>query len=355
MPKNSTHRRGTSLEMLAAAGLTLGVIAVARAEGRRRRWMDLAGKVALITGGSRGLGLVLARELVRKGAMVAICARDELELARAGDQLEAVGADVLALTCDITRPEEIEEALAQVRERLGPVDILINNAGVIQVGPLESMTPEDYDRALRVHFWGPLHTILAVLPEMRRRKSGRIVNIASVGGKISVPHLLPYSASKFALVGLSEGLRSGLAKDRVYVTTVCPGLMRTGSPANASFKARHRQEFAWFSILDSLPFLSIDATLAARRILEACSRGDAELVMPSSVAAAVKLNALFPGVGAAVMSLAERLLPGPGGIGTETRPGTESTSRWSPSVLTRLSDEAAARNNELARRADDRT
>ena len=353
MATTRRHPVGSTLDLLATAGLVLGGIAIARAARARRR-IDFGGKVAVITGGSRGLGLVLARQLVREGAKVAICARDHQELARAADQLETLDADVLALTCDVTRPEEIEEAFAQVRERFGPIDILINNAGVIQVGPLEAMTPEDYDHALRVHFWGPLHTTFAVLPEMRARKAGRIVNIASVGGKISVPHLLPYSASKFALVGLSQGLRSALAADRVFVTTVCPGLMRTGSPRNASFKGRHRQEFAWFSILDSLPALSLEATLAARRILEACRFGDAELVMPASTAAAVKLNALFPGVGAALLSLADRLLPGPGGIGTAARRGTESQSRWSPSMLTRSSDEAAARNNELARRAGDR-
>ena len=354
MPRTSRRRRrGPSLDLLAAAGLVLGGVAIARAARQRRR-IDFAGKVAVITGGSRGLGLVLARELVLEGAKVAICARDPMELARAVDQLEALGADVLALTCDVTRAEEVEEAFAQVRERLGPIDILINNAGVIQVGPLEAMTPEDYEVALRVHFWGPLHTTLAVLPEMRRRKAGRIVNIASVGGKISVPHLLPYSASKFALVGFSEGLRSALVADRVFVTTVCPGLMRTGSPPNASFKGKHRREYAWFSISDSLPVLSMDATLAARRILEACRFGDAELVMPASTAAVVALNALFPGVGSAVLGVVDRLLPGPGGIGTATRPGTESESLWSPSALTRLSQKAAADNNELARRAEDR-
>jgi NAD(P)-dependent dehydrogenase (short-subunit alcohol dehydrogenase family) len=331
----------------------LGGIALSRAARRRRR-IDFDGKVTVITGGSRGLGLVLARELAREGARVAICARDQLELARAVDQFEELGGEVLALTCDVTRAEEVEEALAQVREQLGPVDILINNAGIIQVGPYDAMTPEDYEEALRVHFWGPLHTMRAVLPEMRRRRAGRIVNIASVGGKISVPHLLPYSASKFALVGLSEGLRATLAADRVFVTTVCPGLMRTGSPANASFKGQHRDEFAWFSISDALPGLSMDATLAARRILEACRYGDAELVMPLATAVAVKLNALFPGVATAALAVVERLLPGPGGIGSETRRGSESESRWSPSMLTRLSDEAAARNNELTRRSADR-
>jgi short-subunit dehydrogenase len=226
------------------------------------------------------------------------------------------------------------------------VDILINNAGVIQVGPMEEMTAEDYENALRVHFWGPLFTTLGVLPEMRRRRAGRIVNIASIGGKISIPHLLPYSASKFALVGFSEGLRGSLARDGIYVTTVCPGLMRTGSPRNAWFKGRYREEFAWFSIGDALPVVSMAATRAARRILDACRDGDAELTMPFS-AFLIKLNGLFPGVGADVVSLAERLLPGPGGIGCDMRLGSESESGWSPSVLTKLGDEAAARNNEL--------
>jgi NAD(P)-dependent dehydrogenase (short-subunit alcohol dehydrogenase family) len=335
-------------DLLVTAGLTAGALAVTRAVVRRRRWFDLRGKVALVTGGSRGLGLVLARELVRAGARVAICARNEAELLRARTELKATGADVLALTCEITSRDDVAAMLAQVRDQLGPVDVLINNAGTIQVGPVDEMTPEDYDYALRVHFWGPLYTTLGVLPEMRRRRAGRIVNITSVGGKISVAHLLPYSASKFALVGFSEGLRSALARYGVYVTTVCPGLMRTGSPRNAWFKGRHRDEFTWFSIGDSLPLVTIAAGRAAQRILDACRRGDPELITPLSTAVAVKLYALFPGVGAEVMGLVERLLPGPGGIGTSMRRGVESASRWSPSVLTTLSDYAAVRNNELA-------
>lgn len=327
------------------AGAVLGLWALAR-DARRRRRFQLGDRVALVTGGSRGLGLVLARELVREGAQVAICARDEAELARARHQFAAQGADVFALTCDVTDRDQVEEMLAQVRERLGPVEVLINNAGTIQVGPADEMTPADYDNALRAHFWGPLYTTLGVLPEMRRRGQGRIVNIASVGGKIAVPHLLPYSTSKFALVGFSEGLRGVLAKEGVYVTTVCPGLMRTGSPRNASFKGRHRAEYAWFSIADSLPILSMDAARAARRILDACRYGDAELVMPFSTELAVRLNGLAPGLGIGLMELAERVLPGPGGIGRQHRRGKESESRWSPSVLTTLTERAAGKNNE---------
>jgi NAD(P)-dependent dehydrogenase (short-subunit alcohol dehydrogenase family) len=342
------QRRTATHNLLVGSAALIGFAAATRSVIRHRRRFELRGKVALVTGGARGLGLALARELGRVGARVAICARDEAELVRASDELLGAGIEVLALTCDVTDHDQVEGMLAQVREHLGPVDVLINNAGTIQVGPMEEMATADYDHALRVHFWGPLFTSLGVVPDMRRRGSGRIVNIASVGGKLSVPHLLPYSASKFALVGFSKGLRGALVGDRVYVTTVCPGLMRTGSPRNASFKGRHRAEYAWFSIADALPIMSMSARAAARRILDACIHGDAELVMPMPVDLAVKLDALMPGAGAAVMSLVERLLPGPGGIGTDTRRGADSESAWSPSVLTRLGDRAAARNNEIA-------
>src|SRR5205823_402879 len=254
---------------------------------------------------------------------------------RARDDLAGRGADVTVVRCDVSRREEAERLIATTVERTGSIDALINNAGIIQVGPLEHMQLADFEEAMAVHFWGPLYTMLAAFPHMRRHGGGRIVNVSSIGGKIGVPHLVPYCASKFALVGLSDSVRGEVAKDGIYVTTVCPGLMRTGSPRNAWFKGQHREEFAWFSISDSLPLITIAATRAAGRILDACRHGDAELVMPLSTALAVKLNALFPGVGADIMSLAERILPGAGGIGTEMRRGAESESRWAPSLLTR--------------------
>jgi NAD(P)-dependent dehydrogenase (short-subunit alcohol dehydrogenase family) len=161
---------------------------------------ELRGRVVLVTGGSRGLGLVLARQFAREGARVAICARDEAELERARLDLEKRGADAFAVKCDVTIDSEVREMIKRIHEHFGPIDVLVNNAGVIQVGPLETMGTEDFRQAMNTHFWGPLNTILAVLPEMRRRQSGRIVNISSIGGKIGIPHLVPYSASKFALV-----------------------------------------------------------------------------------------------------------------------------------------------------------
>ena len=332
--------------MLAAAGA--GALAVARALYRRSKEYDLEGKCVLVTGGSRGLGLVLAREFADEGARVAICARDNQELERARRDLSARGADVFAFPCDVTDRAQVSELIEVVTRRFGQIDVLVNNAGVIQVGPLEVMTLEDFEQAMNVHFWGPLYTTLAVLPQMRARRDGRIVNVSSIGGKVAVPHLVPYSASKFALAGLTEGLRAELAKDNVTVTSVIPGLMRTGSPRNATFKGRHRDEYAWFSISDALPVTSIQAERAARQIVTACKRGQAELIITTQAVLAVKFRALFPEATADMLALANRLLPGAGGIGRRRAKGKESESALAPSLLTTLSDRAALRNNEVA-------
>jgi NAD(P)-dependent dehydrogenase (short-subunit alcohol dehydrogenase family) len=333
--------------VLAAAAAGVGALFAARAVKRRWREYDFRDKTVLITGGSRGLGLVLAREFGRAGARVAICARDTDELERARADLQQRGTSVLAVPCDVTERAQVTEMVNTVRQHFGRVDVLVNNAGVIQVGPMEVMTIEDYEEAMKAHFWGPLYTMLAVLPEMRGRRSGRIVNISSIGGKISVPHLVPYSASKFALVGLSSGLRAELQKDGIVVTTVCPGLMRTGSPRNATFKGQHRAEYAWFSISDSLPVTSISAEKAASDIIAACRRGDAEVVLSIQAQLAVKFHALFPGITADMLGLVNRLLPGPGGIGKRRAKGKESESAISPSILTALTEEAARENNEI--------
>jgi NAD(P)-dependent dehydrogenase (short-subunit alcohol dehydrogenase family) len=331
--------------MWAAAGA--GALVAARAAMRKWSEYDLRGKSVLITGGSRGLGLVLAREFAREGARVAICARDVEELNRARIDLAERGAQALAVPCDVRERAQVNELVNVVRDHFGQIDVLVNNAGVIQVGPLEVMTVEDYEEAMLTHFWGPLYATLAVLPEMRGRRDGRIVNISSIGGKISVPHLLPYSASKFALVGLSEGLRAELKKDGVSVTTVCPGLMRTGSPRNALFKGRHRAEYAWFSISDALPVSAMKAERAARQIIAACKRGDAEVVLSIQAELAVRFHALFPGLTSDLLGLINYLLPSAGGIGRRSAKGKDSQSGWSPSLLTVLNETAAEQNNEL--------
>lgn len=341
---NEQNKNALMIAALAGAGAVLA----ARAAVKRLREYDLRGKVVIITGGSRGLGLVMAREFAREGARIAICARSTEELERARVDLGKSGARVLAVPCDVRDRSQVNEMVNVVRDHYGRVDVLVNNAGVIQVGPMEVMTVEDYEEAMKTHFWGPLYAMLAVLPEMRKRRAGRIVNISSIGGKISVPHLVPYSASKFALVGLSEGLRAELQKDGVCVTTVCPGLMRTGSPRNAYFKGRHRAEYAWFSISDALPLTAMQAERAARAIIAACKRGDAEITLSVQAQLAVRFHGLFPGLTADLLGLVNRLLPSPGGIGRLRAKGKDSQSAISPSWLTALNEAAAERNNEMA-------
>jgi NAD(P)-dependent dehydrogenase (short-subunit alcohol dehydrogenase family) len=313
-----------------------------------RRFADLRGCTVLITGGSRGLGLALGHEFTAAGvSALAICARDESGMERARRALSTNGAHVMTLRADVGDQAQVDGVVRAVVSRFGRLDILVNNAGTIAVGPLDAMTAEDFEEAMRANFWGPLYATLAAVPVMRRQGGGRIVNIASIGGKVSVPHLLPYTASKFALVGLSHGLRAELAADDIVVTTVCPGLMRTGSPRNADFKGQHRAEYAWFSLSDSLPGLSMSARRAARQIVRACRRGDAEVVLSLPAKLATTAQLLAPSLVDAVLGLVSRALPGPGGVGRARVKGRESESALSPSILTALGDAAAHKFNQL--------
>jgi NAD(P)-dependent dehydrogenase (short-subunit alcohol dehydrogenase family) len=327
--------------------LMMGTALVARM-WRNRRAMNFEGRVALITGGSRGLGLLIARELGRLGARVVLAARDEPELRRAVQDLRSRGIDASSLAADLGTESEAQRIVSDTVKSHGRLDILVNNAGVIKVGPLDHMTVPDFEEAMAIHFWGPFHTMRAAIPHMRDAGGGRIVNVSSVGGKIGVPHLVPYCASKFALTGLSTAVRSELAQDGILITTVSPGLMRTGSPFNAWFKGHYRQEFAWFAIADSLPVLSIDGRRAAAQIVDAIRHGDAELVVTWPAKLAVAATAVLPNTVAWATSLANRLLPGPTGAPDDrSHSGWQSASAWAPSPLTRLSERSAAENNEL--------
>lgn len=328
-----------------AIGAAFGLASLTVAVLRSQRFY-LKGKTVFVTGGSRGLGLLLAQEFASRGAQVAISSRDREELERAASKLRSTGAKIFTIVCDVTMREEVNGAIEQIGRNLGPIDVLVNNAGTICVGPMDDMTIDDYRDSINTHFWGPYFATAAVLPEMQKRREGRIVNISSIGGKISVPHLLPYSVGKFALTGFSEGLRSEALKDNVHVTTVCPGLMRTGSPRNALFKGDNEAEYAWFSISDSLPLLSMSPAWAARRIVNACVRGDAELVLSLPAKLAVKFRGLFPEATAEALSWADRLLPAANGNNV-ARAGSQSFSNVSPSWVTTLNERAAATNNEI--------
>ena len=297
---------------MAGVGMGLGLIVRDRYHRRRRLESadSLRAKVALVTGGSRGLGLLLARELAREGCRVAICARDERELERAKFELRRKGAEVVTGVCDVADREQIEAFVERIQRTLGPVEVLVNNAGVITVGPVETMTVPDFQDALGTMYWGTVYSTLAVLPAMLERGAGRIANVTSVGGKVSVPHLVPYCSAKFAALGFSQGLRTELSGRGITVTTIVPGLMRTGSHVNALFKGRQQSEYQWFGLAASLPLLSVPAEKAARQIVLAIKRGDAEYTVGIPARLLARFHGLFPSASITLAELFARFLPG---------------------------------------------
>jgi NAD(P)-dependent dehydrogenase (short-subunit alcohol dehydrogenase family) len=333
---------------VALAAVAAGAAWAARDWWWRQREQGLEGEVAVVTGGSRGLGFLLARELARDGCRVAVCARDPAELTEAARLLAGEGLEALTVPCDVSDREQVEEMLRRVRQDLGDVDVLVNNAGIIQVGPVESMEEADFRRSLDVMYWGVVHPTLAVLPRMRSRRRGRIVNVTSIGGKIAVPHLLPYSSAKFAAVGFSQGLRAELQGTGVIVTTVVPGLMRTGSHLGAHFKGDDAGEFAWFALGATLPGASMDAERAARRIVRAARRGEPEVILSLPANLAVRLHGVLPGLTTDLVGAAGRLLmPGPSGR-AGGRQGREIHGESRPwlRAATLLGTRAATRHNE---------
>lgn len=307
----------------------------------------------MVAGASRGLGLLIARELCRRGYEVVICARDADELARAVDRFADEGFRVHSEVCDVTHAERVDALMEGVIERLGPIEVMICVAGTIQVGPLAALRRHHFTEAVDTMLWGPINTALAVAPGMVERGHGRIGVITSVGGLISPPHLLPYSTAKFGAVGFSRGLRSELAGSGVTVTTVAPGLMRTGSHLHAEFVGAQQREYAWFATAASFPLLSMDAERAARRIVAGVIDGRSVLVLTPLAKIAPRMDALFPRTTSALLGLVARLLPGaPPSSGSETIPGWRAARRLSHrsrrvlAAVTRLGGRAADRLNE---------
>lgn len=342
------------MRILAAATAVGAASLAVRQRLWNRRAIDLEGRVVLITGGSRGLGLELARVFADEGARLALLARDADALERARAEIAARGAQVDVFPCDLRDPGQIDRSVSSVLSRFGTVDVLVNNAGVILGSPLAHLGEEDFEEEMDVHFRAPLRLTRALMPVLGRRGEGRVVQIASIGGLVAMPHLLPYCASKFALVGLSDGLRAELSGSGIRVTTVCPGLMRTGSHVNAWFKGRHKAEFTIFALLGSSPLTSMDAERAARRIVEACRRGEPLLVLGLPARALRLAATLAPSFYAEINSWVARRLPGPAGREGDLRKrGRDSSTFLAPSILTRLADRAAEQNNEMLRPESD--
>lgn len=339
---------------VAAAGVaTVGAIAVTAtvAAVRRARRTQLRGKKVLVTGSSRGLGLAIAEEFARMGARVVLTARDSAELERGGEWLLESGIvedpkDLLTVTADLRRPEEVDYLMHRVTQAWGPIDILVNNAGIITVGPVENQTVEDFQNVMQTNFFCSVHCTLAALPGMLERRRGVVVNIASIGGKVAVPHLLPYTASKFAAVGFSEGLHAEMRGKGIHVLTVCPGLMRTGSHLNALFSGDAEREYRWFAFGATTPGISTSARHAARRIVKAVLHRETEIFITPQAAVMGRLAQVAPGTTAFGMSMVNRMLPSPSAAGPQSAPGHAVRGR-EPIVASTEGWQAAQRYNQV--------
>lgn len=305
MNRREAAVKGSWLWTAAGAGLA------AYALTRSLRERSLSGKIVAITGGSRGLGLQLAREFAAEGCSLVLCARGQAELRRARKDLEEGGTQVLTVPCDVTDQRQVDHFIDKANDAFGQIDVLVNNAGTIQVGPVENMELHDFREAMDLIFYGTLQPTLTVLPQMLNRREGVIVNITSIGGKVPVPHLLPYCCAKFASVGFSEGLAAEVASKGVQVLTVAPGTMQTGSYVNAQFRGDVVKEAEWFSASETLPLLAMSMERAAREIVTAVKRGESELVMPASANLMARLHGAFPELSIAAAGWANRMLPGP--------------------------------------------
>jgi short-subunit dehydrogenase len=296
------------LMAVAAVGL-----AIARRPGKSTAARTLRRQVVLITGASRGLGFAIAREMAARGARLVLTSRHLDDLERARTRLTAAGnvapQDVWIRVCDVSIPSQVQDLIDAATAHFGQVDVVVNNAGSILVGPVESQTLANYKQAMDVNFCGALHTTLAVLPQMLARGDGAIVNIASIGGKVAFPHLLPYVASKFALTGWSQGLRAELAGKGICVTTVAPGIMRTGSHIQARFTGNAKEEYRWFASAASFPGTAANATTAARKVVKALIKGTAEISIGLQAIAAGRLANLAPEWTAGLLSFANGFLP----------------------------------------------
>jgi short-subunit dehydrogenase len=286
------------------------------------------------------LGLALARKFGEQGSRLMLCARTAEELTASRQELSARGYEVHTATCDVLDQQEVQRLIDDAIARYGRIDILVNNAGVIKVGAIQTMTIPDFEQAMGIMFWGMVYTTLAVLPHMHERRQGRIVNITSIGAKVSVPHLVPYSCAKSAAAAFSEGIGAELHGTGVKVVTIAPGLMRTGSYLNAVFNGAEEGEAAWFSVSSSLPGLTIAASRAADQIVAATRKGTAEVILGTPASLLARIQGLFPSVTSNVLGIVNRLLLPAHGNGTKT--GAETAALRRPLMKTLTSRGRAA-------------
>jgi len=337
-----------------AAALLAG--ALARTAARRARLISLQGRKVLITGGSRGLGFAAARRFVRAGADVAICARNAGELERAAGVLREIARQtarariprIRTIVADVTDPEAVKRLISDVSTAFGRVDVLVNCAVEIAIGPLDALSTADFERGFRGIFFALYEPTMAVLPQMRARGFGRIVNVTSVAGKAPVPHSATYVASKFATTGFSAVCAAELRKYGIRVSTVLPPPLRNGAWLNGSYKGLAEQELSWFARGLQSRLTSADPERAARAVLRAAREGGVEYMVTPSSFLQSRLHSLFPALSVALAAFVERRAMPHSPLGARALPalsGEEIVSSTNEPAIRRIA-RAARRDAE---------
>jgi uncharacterized protein len=257
------------------------------------------GRTMLVAGASSGIGRDIALVLAGLGVKSALLARRQVLLDDLASAIRDRGGDALVLTADISRREEVRDAVARALDQFGHIDILVNSAGILEPSSVETMDPQSFRRMLDVNVFGTLHTIQAVLPSMRQAGSGSIVNIGSLAGRRGMPPLGGYSATKFALVGLTEALRVELFGTGVHVSLVMPGVVDTPMIRGDAQPERHDR------FPDMIPPMPVRWVTWA--VIAALTLGLTEVDVPPGAAVAEKLAALFPGITDAALAVGNRL------------------------------------------------
>jgi uncharacterized protein len=251
-----------------------------------RKLTSFARLNAVVTGASSGIGHLLALRLAQKGARVALIARRTERLEALAAEIAKAKGEAIVVPCDVADHAQVKAAAQQVLERFGNVDLLVNNAGYGHHRRFLDWDVEDMERMMRVNYFGALYWTKALLPQMVARRSGCVIFVASVAGKLGVPEESAYAASKFAMVGLAEALSYEVEDAGVHVLTVCPGTIRA--------------EFFDDEALARMPPVArrmmVDTEPLVDAIFDALAKGKFELTFPRFIATGYVVRALAPGL-----------------------------------------------------------
>jgi short-subunit dehydrogenase len=271
----------------------------------RMDWAKMLGagcfrdRTAVVTGASSGIGCDVARTLGAMGAQVAMLARRKELLDEIKENIESGGGRTLGIGVDVTRATEVREAVDRILESFGKIDVLVNSAGVLIPGNVESMQIGDLERMMAVNVYGTVNAIQAVLPSMRDRSRGNIVNIGSLAGRRGFPTLGGYCATKFALVGLSEALRVELYGSGVTVSMIMPGVIDTPMV--------RKDESKNFGLPENM--LAMPPQWVTAAVISAIVTGMPEIDVPPGAALAEKIAAVFPALTDAIIAWGNILRP----------------------------------------------